>query len=152
MRIFFFILALFYASPVFSQAIYRGAVNSEPAYYNNVPARQYNEPTESSRFKDSDEAIALQENLQDMHGRIGSTSNEIKARNLLMLKKVLDFKIQDATLAPDIAKMQNNREFNSKLLKALNKLDNKKNRSTRDQEVINILNDAGNRIYNYLAN
>ena len=83
---------------------------------------------------------------------MGSSKDVVKARNLLMLKEILDFKMQDATLAPEIEKLKQNREFNTKLYKALNQLDNKKNRNSKNQEVINILNDAGNRIYNSLAN
>ena len=94
----------------------------------------------------------MKDDIKNMRGIMGSSKDVVKARNLLMLKEILDFKMQDATLAPEIEKLKQNREFNTKLYKALNQLDNKKNRNSKNQEVINILNDAGNRIYNSLAN
>jgi hypothetical protein len=60
--------------------------------------------------------------------------------------------MQDETLKAEINKLKDNREFNTRLLRALNQLDNKKLRNQKNQEIMNILNDAGNRIYNSLSN
>lgn len=141
MRIFLLALTFFFAMPAFSQTIYGDSLDSEST-----------KPEIAVRFKDSERANLMKQNIKTMRGSIGSSQNAIKARNLLMLKEVLDFKMQDETLKPEIAKLRENREFNNKLLNALNQLDNKKSRNRKNQEIINILNDAGNRIYNSLAN
>ena len=153
MRIFFFLLTLFCAVPTFSQTIYYGAVDYDVNNQKRLPAEnQYENTSNGTGFKDSEQAIALKKNLKNMRGTVNRSPDALKARNLLILKKVLDFKIQDLTLKDEIAKLEENREFNAKLLNALNQLDNKKFRDRKNQEIINILNDAGNRIYNSLAN
>ena len=153
MRTILFMITLLFATQSFSQSTYRGAVKSVDQPQNTysqarVPAIERPE----TGFKNSERSQEMKEDIKNMRGIMGSSQDVVKARNLLMLKEILDFKMQDATLAPEIEKLKQNREFNTKLYKALNQLDNKKSRNSKNQEVINILNDAGNRIYNSLAN
>ncbi len=153
MRIIYFMIAMFLCSPCFSQTVYRGAVNSIPnkmVYSEQI--EQIQETDEPTKFKDSERSVQMKKDLKNMRGTIGSSADAIKARNLLILKEVLDFKMQDETLKAEINKLKDNREFNTRLLRALNQLDNKKLRNQKNQEIMNILNDAGNRIYNSLSN
>jgi hypothetical protein len=139
MRTILFILTLFFSIPSFSQTAYYG-VSEENAMPQN------------EKFKDSERSKIMKRNIKEMRGSIGSSQDTIRARNLLLLKEIIDFKIQEATLAAEIEKLKQNREFNTKLLKALNQLDNRKFSDRENQEVMDILNNAGNRLYNSLAN
>lgn len=146
MRIILFLATFILVQPCFAQTAYR-SLESKNSYYNSEGSENI-----ETKFKNTERADIMRQDISKMRGSIGSSQNAIKARNLLMLQEVLNFKMQDETLAPEIAKLRENREFNTKLLKALNELDNKKMRNRKNTEVINILNDAGNRIYNYLTN
>ena len=153
MRTILFMITLLFATQSFSQSIYRSAVKSVDQSQNTYSqARTQAKEKIETGFKNSERSQDMKDDIKNMRGIMGSSKDVVKARNLLMLKEILDFKMQDATLAPEIEKLKQNREFNTKLYKALNQLDNKKNRNSKNQEVINILNDAGNRIYNSLAN
>lgn len=150
MRTILFMFVLLFATQSFSQTTYSGAVKNtaKAQTYISQPAPKKAE----TRFKNSERATEMKEDIKNMRGNIGSSQDALRARNLLILKEVVDYKLQDETLAPEFEKLKQNREFNAKLLKALNQLDNKKLRSSKDQEIINILNDSGNRIYNSLLN
>lgn len=81
-----------------------------------------------------------------------NTGDEKKARNILIVKQVADFKIGDEKLAKDFETVESNREFERKMAKIMEKLNNKKMRDSKNREVINILNEAGDKLYNLLAN
>ena len=149
MRKILFLAVLLFCEPCFSQTAYSGAVNSM-GQTRSMPV--YQKQKSETRFKDSEQAENLERNIRDMRGKIGYSQNTQQARNLLLLKEVLDYKLKDETLSAEVSRLQQNREFNKQLLQALKKLDNKKNRNSKDQEIINILNDSGNRIYNSLLN
>ena len=82
--------------------------------------------------------------------RGGSNMNE--ARNLLIVKMVADFKYGDEKLAGNYEEWENDKNFERKMNKVMSQLDNKKMRNTKNREVIRILNEAGNKLYNLLAN
>lgn len=154
MRFFIFFLMLALSNDCFAQNMYRGAagggVVSTQWQDNNYQKTKTVE--KGTKFKDSEQFNDMKQNIKEMSGIMGNSEEVIQARNLLMLKEVLDFKMNDEKLAPQIEKLKNNKEFNTKLLKAMRDLDNKKNRNNKNQSVIKILNDAGGRIYNYLTN
>ncbi len=156
MRIILLFAILLFAEPCFSQSKYTGAVNAIKASNANTIRTATRTETRadetSTRYKDSAESAQMEEKIKNMSGFMGISQNDKRARNLLMLKYIVDYKLQDETLKPYVANLQNNREFNTKLHNGLNKLDNKAGRRGKDQEIMNILNDSGNRIYNSLAN
>lgn len=146
MRIILFLITFIFVQPCFAQTAYR-SLDSNVVQYQPETSEKV-----ETKFKNTERADLMRQDLKKMRGTIGSSTNAVKARNLLMLQEVLNFKMQDETLAPEIAKLRENREFNTKLLKALNELDNKKIRNRKNNEVMDILNNAGGRIYNSLAN
>lgn len=73
------------------------------------------------------------------------------ARNLMVLHDVINFKMGDEKLAKSFDKIENNKTYNKKMDKAFAKLDNSKYRNQKNQQVINILNEAGQKLYNLLA-
>ncbi|MBR1840937.1 MAG: hypothetical protein IJ778_02275 [Alphaproteobacteria bacterium] len=81
-----------------------------------------------------------------------NTGDERKARNLLVVKEVADFKIGDEKLSKDFEMVESTDEFERKMAKIMEKLSNKKMRDSKNREVINILNEAGDKLYNLLAN
>ena len=156
LRIILFFAILLLTEPCFSQSRYIGAVNAVKASNANTIRTATKTQTKTNEiptsYKDSEESALMEEKINNMSGFMGNSKNDIRARNLLMLKYIVDYKLQDETLKPYITNLQNNREFNTKLHNALNQLDNKANRIGKDQKIMNILNDSGNRIYNSLAN
>lgn len=149
MRIILFFLILTISEPSFSQISYRNAARSNTITAPKVP---FTEEKVETKFKDTERSEIMEQNIKTMRGYMDSSRNTTMARNLLFLKEVLDFKLQDETLAPEIEKLKQNREFNTKLLKALNQLDNKKNRNNKNQQIMNILNNSGNTVFNSLVN
>lgn len=81
-----------------------------------------------------------------------NTGDEKKARNILVVKQVADFKIGDEKLAKDFEMVESTKEFERKMAKIMENLSNKKMRDYKNREVINILNEAGDKLYNLLAN
>lgn len=77
--------------------------------------------------------------------------NQKTARNLMILKEVADYKIGDEKLAKEFDNLEKTQEYHQKLGRILNKLSNKKLRNSKNREVIEILDDAGNKLYNLLA-
>lgn len=85
-------------------------------------------------------------------GRMRSFGDQKIARNILIVKAVSDYKSGDEKYEPDFKILENNREYQEKLRKILDNLSNKKRSDAKNREAINILNDAGNKLYNLLAN
>ena len=83
---------------------------------------------------------------------IKSSGDERKALNLLVLQEVATYKLGDEGLSDEIAGLQNNQEYYIRLEKIKSKLSNAKMTNSKNREVMQILNDAGNRLYNLLYN
>ena len=96
------------------------------------------------------EQYEQEESITRSKYRGGSNMNE--ARNLLVVKMVADFKYGDEKLAGNYEKWENDKNFERKMSKAMSQLNNKKIRNSKNREVIRILNEAGNKLYNLLAN
>lgn len=97
------------------------------------------------------ENIANQE-MQNKRTRLKSSGNQIVARNLMIVKEVADYKSGDERYSPDFEALSSDREYQEKLGKIMANLSNRKLSNSKNKDVINILNDAGNKLYNLLAN
>ena len=102
-----------------------------------------------------------QNNLQQMQNNpvlkmsrsyISTGGNQRKAFNIMILQEVASYKLGDEKLKKEVDGLRNNREYYDKLEKIKKKLSNGRISNTNNQEVLRILNDAGNRIYNLLGN
>lgn len=72
------------------------------------------------------------------------------AQYLATIKAVSNYKIEDEELSRDIEKLRQNKAFNEKLQKMLNKLSNRRTKDTTNRKVLQILEDAGEQIYKLL--
>lgn len=102
-----------------------------------------------------------QNNLQQMQNNpvlkmsrsyISPGGDQRKAFNIMILQEVASYKLGDEKLKKEVEGLRNNREYYDKLEKIKKKLSNGRISNTNNQEVLRILNDAGNRIYNLLGN
>ena len=66
------------------------------------------------------------------------------------IKAVADFKINDEENLQAVEALRQNRAFNQKLQKMLNKLSNERTKNTTNRKVLQILEKAGKDIYNLL--
>lgn len=110
------------------------------------------EKTASYKFKDSPMAISLEQKIAQTGGSMKTSQDMTEARNLLILKAIIDFKMNDQKLQPYFDELKNNREFYQKLKKIMIVLDNGKYRNTKNKDILAILNDAGGKIYNNFSN
>ena len=67
-----------------------------------------------------------------------------------VLKAVADYKIDDDEHLQKIQQLREDKVFNEKLKKMMEKLDNSKSKNAKNQRVYNILRQAGKEIYNEL--
>lgn len=103
-------------------------------------------PAYDYEYEQSDEA------LRQMRGVMLNSGDQREARNLMIVAEVASYKLGDEKLVKQFATLEDNREYHKKLQKIMSQLDNKKMRNRKNKEVIRILNDAGNKLYNLLAN
>ena len=82
---------------------------------------------------------------------IKNSGDERKARNLLFLEEIANYKLNDEELSDDFNAVEDSREYDEKLKKALKKLTNRKMKDSKNRKVMEILDDAGDRLYNLLA-
>lgn len=81
------------------------------------------------------------------------TSKDQKtARNLMVVKEVVNFKMGDENLAKYYDNLEDNKKYNKDMDKIFSKLSNDKLNNRKNKQVIEILNNAGERIYNLMAN
>lgn len=90
--------------------------------------------------------------MKTMRSSLKNSGNERIARNLLVVKAVADFKVGDEKYAKEFETVENTREFQKKIEKIMSALTNTQMRNYKNKEVVNILNDAGDKLYNLLAN
>lgn len=77
-------------------------------------------------------------------------ASQMDAAYLATLKAVIDYKINDEENLDDVEALRQNENFNRKLRKMLNKLDNRKSKNSENKRVYNELIKAGKEIYNEL--
>lgn len=92
------------------------------------------------------------EKTQMSRSLIKNGGDQRKAFNIMILQEVSTYKLGDEEIAKEVDGLKNNSEYYRKLDIIKKKLSNSKMSDTKNKEVMNILNDAGNRIYNLLGN
>lgn len=73
-----------------------------------------------------------------------------EAKYITTLKVVVNHKMNDADLAPDVEQLRESERFKKDLVMMLKKLDNTKPNSTENRKIMRILKQAGKDIYNEL--
>ena len=73
-----------------------------------------------------------------------------EAQYLAVVKAVANVKINDEENLRQVEKLRENTRFNEKLQKMLNKLDNSRNKDSKNRKVLQILERAGKEIYDLL--
>ena len=73
-----------------------------------------------------------------------------EAQYLAVVKAVANVKINDEENLRQVEKLRENTWFNEKLQKMLNKLDNSRNKDSKNRKVLQILERAGKEIYDLL--
>lgn len=73
-----------------------------------------------------------------------------EAQYMATLKAVVNYKIDDEENLRDIEALRENRRFNQKLARMMEKLQNTRTKNSTNRRVYNILLQAGKQIYNEL--
>lgn len=84
-------------------------------------------------------------------GYLKNSGTQKKARNILVLFNVTQFKLNDEELKKDFDELENNQKFETKMQSVMDKLNNKKLTNSKNKKVKEILDEAGNKLYNLLA-
>ncbi len=77
-----------------------------------------------------------------------------KAKYVTVLKVILDHKMNDAELEPDVAKLRESERFKKELVKMIGKLDNSRPSEAKNRRIMRILERTGKEIYgisNYIS-
>ena len=98
------------------------------------------------------ESTLAEQSIQTMRRYMKSSGTQVTARNLLVLQAVVNYKTGDEKYLSDFEDLENNREYKEKLRRIMSKLSNKKHKNAKNRQVLEILNDAGNKLYNLLSN
>ncbi len=77
-------------------------------------------------------------------------SSQKDAAYLATIKAVSEFKIDDEENKKQVEQLRNDKKFNAKLQKMLDKLSNSKSKNSQNSRVYNILLNAGRQIYDEL--
>lgn len=77
-------------------------------------------------------------------------SSQKDAKYVATLKAVVNYKIDDKEHVRDIESLRQNRQFNEKLQKMLDKLSNERTKDAKNRQVLKILEKAGEDIYKIL--
>lgn len=93
----------------------------------------------------------VKEEEQWKSGYMHDYGDERDARNIMIVAKVADYKLGDENLAPEYERLRYNKEYNQKIKEIMQNLDNGKYPNSKNRQVINILREAGNKLYNLLA-
>lgn len=100
---------------------------------------------------DKQETTADAENNKNLRGSLRSSGYQKTARNIMIVNNVAEYKLGDEQLVKYFNELQSNREYQRKMQKIRDNLQNEKIRNSKNREIIRILDDAGERIYNLLA-
>lgn len=73
-----------------------------------------------------------------------------KAKYVTVLKVIIDHKMQDEELEPDVAKLRESERFKKELVKMLGKLDNSRPSEAKNRRIMRILERTGKEIYDEL--
>ena len=83
-------------------------------------------------------------------GAAAQYSSQNEAKYIATLKAVVNYKIDDQENIRDIEALRQNRQFNQKLQRMLNKLSNERTKDSKNRQVLRILEKAGEDIYKLL--
>ena len=131
------------AAPTYEQLVpqnvyYRGAVASPQEAAQNVL-------TTENQYSNG-------EKRKINKGRLLSFGTQKEARNIMIVEAVARYKLGDKKLADQFESLEDNAEYQRKIEQIMENLSNESMRNNKNKEAIRILNDAGNRLYNLLAN
>ena len=84
--------------------------------------------------------------------RLAGYGDQREARNLMVVRAVANYKLGDEKLAKQFEKVEDNIEFERKMQQIMDNLSNNRLRNAKNREAVRILDDAGNKLYNLLAN
>ena len=83
-------------------------------------------------------------------GAAAQYSSQNEAKYIATLKAVVNYKIDGQENIRDIEALRQNRQFNQKLQRMLNKLSNERTKDSKNRQVLRILEKAGEDIYKLL--
>jgi len=84
-------------------------------------------------------------------GTLKNSGDQKRARNILVLYNVAQFKLGDEELSGEFDKLEKNKMFDKKMQSIMDKLNNKKLTNSKNKKAKEILEEAGNKLYNLLA-
>lgn len=129
-----FFMALFLALNCCVSSVWAQTVNNEAKHQQRVAEMENNSVVKYSR------------------SILPTNKDQKTARNLMIVKEVVNFKMGDENLAKYYDNLDDNKRYNKDMDKIFSKLSNSKRSNTKNKKVIEILNDAGERIYNLMSN
>ena len=113
--------------------------------------RQNNMVQPDTNTSQTDEQTEYEPESQMIYARMRDYGDQKDARNIKIVEAVAHYKLGDENLREEIEKLDQNREYNKKMKKIMEKLSNDKRRDTKNREVVRILQETGNKLYNLLA-
>lgn len=113
--------------------------------------RQNNMVQPETNTSQTDEQTEYEPESQMIYARMRDYGDQKDARNIKIVEAVAHYKLGDEKLREEMEKLDQNREYNKKMKKIMEKLSNDKRRDTKNREVVRILQEAGNKLYNLLA-
>ena len=113
--------------------------------------RQNNMVQPETNTSQTDEQTEYEPESQMIYARMRDYGDQKDARNIKIVEAVAHYKLGDENLREEMEKLDQNREYNKKMKKIMDKLSNDKRRDTKNREVVRILQEAGNKLYNLLA-
>lgn len=176
MKVFWFLLIAVLCSSAVQAQVGRIAADGGVSYATDAKNLKYQQsaaPTyeqllpQNNEIKQSERQQAAQEVLENEVGtdnnaynaekkksgmRLASYGDQREARNIMVVQAVADYKLGDERLAKQFEKVEDNAEFERKMQQIMENLSNNRMRNTKNREAIRILDDAGNKLYNLLAN
>ena len=113
--------------------------------------RQNNMVQPETNTSQTDEQTEYEPESQMIYARMRDYGDQKDARNIKIVEAVAHYKLGDEKLREEMEKLDQNREYNKKMKKIMEKLSNDKRRDTKNREVVRILQETGNKLYNLLA-
>lgn len=146
---------LLYVPQANAQMAHISAKSTSAAKQTVAPKPQQNQApavNNNQKAPANDKNAVKEEEEQWTSGYMHDYGDERDARNIMIVARVADYKLGDEGLAPEYERLRHNKEYNKKIKEILQNLDNGKYPNSKNRQVINILREAGNKLYNLLAN
>jgi len=120
---------------------------TEPA----APAAQPNYSADQNTTADSTPSKDAETKEPRLSGYLKDYGDQRKARNIMVVAEVANYKLGDEKLEKEFENLKHNKEFLKKIKKITENLDNGKYPDSKNRTALNILQEAGNKLYNLLA-